>query len=340
MFKPDFNQILQVLNNKKPDRPTLFEFYLNDALYKRLAGVDSDTAIDFKADYNITVPAYANAGYDYTTILGSDFSFPTGEVHTEKSRSLNEGAVIYDEKSFKEYNWQNPKNFDYSRLNNAKEVLPQGMKLIVWGPGGVLENAISLVGYENLCFMLADNPNLAHSIFENVGSSLVTYYEICASYQTVGALISNDDWGFNTQTMLSPTDMRKYVIPWHKKIAEVIHNANKPAILHSCGMLDLLMDDIINDIKYDAKHSFEDNIRSIELSYEKYSDKIALLGGIDLNFLCTKTPKEIYNRSKAMIDKSKAKGGYALGSGNSIPNYVPQENYFAMTDACKNYGEY
>ena len=40
--------------------------------------------------------------------------------------------------------------------------------------------------------------------FGAVGSRLVRYYEICAAYDTVGALISNDDWGFKSQTMLSP----------------------------------------------------------------------------------------------------------------------------------------
>ena len=31
------------------------------------------------------------------------------------------------------------------------------------------------------------------------------------------------------------------------------------------------------------------------------------------------------------------KGGYALGSGNSIPYYVPQENYLAMIAAANHY---
>jgi uroporphyrinogen decarboxylase len=34
-----------------------------------------------------------------------------------------------------------------------------------------------------------------------------------------------------------------------------------------------------------------------------------------------------------MLEQTSAKGGYALGSGNSIPYYVPQENYLAMIAA-------
>lgn len=34
-----------------------------------------------------------------------------------------------------------------------------------------------------------------------------------------------------------------------------------------------------------------------------------------------------------MLTLGREKGGYALGSGNSIPAYIPKEHYFAMTSA-------
>ena len=130
--------------------------------------------------------------------------------------------------------------------------------------------------------------------------------------------------------MLSPEDMRQYVFPWHKQIVEVIHQTGKPAILHSCGNLEKVMDDVIDDMKYDAKHSFEDVIEPVEQAYEKYGDRIAILGGIDLDFVCNSTPEEIQKRCKEMLERTGQKGGYALGTGNSVPEYVPQENYFAL----------
>ena len=77
------------------------------------------------------------------------------------------------------------------------------MKLMVMGPCGVLENVISLVGYDNLCYMLFEEPELVQAIFDHVGAGLVSYYEQVVDADTVGFLCSNDDWGFNTQTFLS-----------------------------------------------------------------------------------------------------------------------------------------
>jgi uroporphyrinogen decarboxylase len=204
------------------------------------------------------------------------------------------------------------------------------MKLVAWGPGGVLENAVSLVGYERLCYLSLDDPELVDDVFEAIGSRLARYYELCAGYESVGALMGNDDWGFKTQTMLRPEQMRRWVIPWHKRIVEAIHGAGKPAILHSCGNLTTVMDDVIDEIGYDAKHSYEDAIEPVEQAYEHWGDRIAILGGIDVDFVCRSTPEEIKGRCRAMLERTQEGGGYALGTGNSVPAYVPQENYLAM----------
>lgn len=332
--QPDFNQLLKVLKGEKPDRFTLFEFFLNDELNAKLSG---DKAISKNEKYHIIknkINAFANVGYDYVTINGSDFKFPSKEHRDKKaSISINEGMSITDRESFNAYRWPDPDAFDYSRLTELEEDLPDGMKFIVCGPGGVLEIVTHLVGYDNLCYMLFDDPQLIQDIFNKVGSSFVRYYEICAAYDSVGALISNDDWGFNTQTLLSAADLRKYVIPWHKKIVETIHAAKKPAILHSCGQLKGVMDDIIDYIGYDAKHSYEDNIIPVEQAYDIWHNRISILGGIDLDFLCRSTPEEVYKRATAMLEKTKTTGGYGLGSGNSIPDYTPDQNYFALISA-------
>jgi len=334
-MKPDFSNLLKVLAKQKPDRPTLFEFFLNEGLEDELAAGETIRYKDDGHDYwRKRIRAFKNAGYDYTTVSGSAFHFPhEDKAHDgKKSYSLNERVTIYDRRSFESYKWPNADEYGCKTLDGIKDDLPDGMKYIICGPGGVLENVISLMGYDNLCMMLYDDPELVQDIFGAVGSCLLGYYENCAGHETVGAIISNDDWGFNTQTMLSSADMRKYVFPWHEKIAAVAHKYGKPAILHSCGMLEDVMDDVIDVIKFDGKHSYEDNIIPVEDSYEKYVGRIATLGGIDLNFVCMSKPEEIEKRCESMLERSAERGCFALGTGNSVPYYVPNENYYAMID--------
>ena len=328
--KPNYKNLLKVLECKEPSRPTLFEFFMNDTLYAFLLEKKKLVYSDIKEYYVQVAEAFAVAGYDYVTLLACDLMFNPYDKHGKESASLNESAVVYNRKSFNAFEWPDAKVFDYSRLDYVGSRLPDGMKMVPCGPGGVLENVIALMGYDNLCYALYDEPGLVENICHKVGSTLVEYYRITSPRDDVVAVISNDDWGFNTQTMISTEHLRKYIIPWHREIVDVIHSAGKPAILHSCGKREIIINDTIS-IGYDAIHSFEDNICPVEKQYKDYNGKIAVLGGIDLDFVCRATPDEVYARSRKMVET--AKTGYALGSGNSIPEYVPIENYMAMIAA-------
>jgi len=337
MHQPDFNQLLKVLRREKPDRPTLFEFIIGGPVFDKLAGGKLDQAAPAMEKLRQVIRAFHNGGYDYAVLPSWEFAFVgfPGGGHAEEgsSHSLNEGAVITDEASFEAYAWQDVKPEAYAVFGEAADDLPEGMKLIAMSNGGVEENMVELVGYQDLCFMQIDEPELVKQIADAIGSRLLAHYEEVLKYDTVGAIMVNDDWGFKTQTMFPPEFLREYVVPWHRKFAEVAHEAGRPVLMHSCGNLREVWDDIIDDIQVDGKHSYEDSIQPVEEAYEEYGSRIAILGGIDMDFLCRKTPEEIYKRSAEMIERTDGCTGYALGSGNSIAPYVPVENYEAMIRA-------
>jgi len=66
------------------------------------------------------------------------------------------------------------------------------------------------------------------------------------------------------------------------------------------------------------------------------SDRIGLFGGIDLNTLCRNTDEDLCREvlEKGTRYRNRARG-YGLGSGNSIPEYVPVEGFMAMIDAAR-----
>jgi len=334
--KPDIENLYKVLRRMEPGRPTLFEFFMNHPLYERLAGRKLTHTGNPGLDWlHLLVDAFAAAGYDFSLATGCDMYFETGKKHKESTISLNDGFVITDWKSFEEYKWPVPEDYDYSRLSDIKAFMPEGMKLMVCGPLGVLENTVALMGYENLCLMLYEEPDLVKAVTGKIGDILYRYYEISLSYDTVGILMVADDWGFKSSTLISPEHLREYIFPWHKKLVDLAHSHGIPAILHSCGYLEDIMDDVIN-LGYDGKHSFEDTIKPVEESYERWHDRIAILGGIDMNFMVNGTEEEITARSANMLKRTAGRGGYALGTGNSVPEYIPFENFHAMLKAALN----
>ncbi len=63
-----------------------------------------------------------------------------------------------------------------------------------------------------------------------------------------------------------------------------------------------------------------------------------MLGGIDMDFLCRADESAIRQRVRQTLDACHAGGGYCLGSGNSIANYVPMDSYLAMLDEGRRFG--
>jgi len=156
--------------------------------------------------------------------------------------------------------------------------------------------------------------------------------KLTLQFDKVKVVWGSDDMGFKTGTLIGPDDLREFVMPSHKISAEITHNHGKPYLLHSCGNLSDIMDDLINDVHIDAKHSFEDTIEHVTDAKSRYGNKIALLGGIDVDFLCNANEKDIRERVRKTLEICMPGGGYCLGTGNSVANYIPLDNYLIMLD--------
>ena len=65
---------------------------------------------------------------------------------------------------------------------------------------------------------------------------------------------------------------------------------------------------------------------------QRWGDRLALAGGIDMHVLATATPEGVRAYTRQVLEACMSGGGYALGSGNTVANYIPLENYLAMLE--------
>ncbi|MDD3129649.1 MAG: uroporphyrinogen decarboxylase family protein [Candidatus Izemoplasmatales bacterium] len=304
-WEPDFANLELVLQKKKPKRPVFFDFIIGEDKEKMLIGDEHKTDSEFDRVVS-TIKAFDSAGYDHAPIIIRGLSFTRkSDEKSGQTKSLNSGATITDWDSFYNYQWPDINDCDFSIITKAGKYLSPKVKFVPFSLDGILENTIGIVGYENICMMLYDEPELVKKIFSNVGKRIRDYFAKCLEYPEVGAILCNDDWGFNTQTMLPPDVLRENVFPWYKEISDLVHSKGKYVILHSCGNYNSIIEDIVYDIKVDGRHSYEDNITPVEVAYDELSDKIAVLGGIDVDFLARSTPESIKLRSKKMLEKTR-----------------------------------
>ncbi|HDZ19744.1 hypothetical protein LCGC14_0015900 [marine sediment metagenome] len=216
-------------------------------------------------------------------------------------------------------------------LEYWSEHLPDDMIICACGVGHFCEFLTWLMGYETLCLSLYDNRDLVRAISDKLFEYFRVTLERALQFERVRLVEPSDDMGFKTGTLISPDDMREFVLPGHRMAIEAAHAAGRLAVMHSCGNLREIIPDLI-EFGLDAKHSFEDTIEDVRQVKHTYGRHMALIGGIDVNFLCRADEAAIRERVRDTLDICQPGGGYCLGTGNTVANYIPVDNYLAMVD--------
>ena len=188
-----------------------------------------------------------------------------------------------------------------------------------------------LLGLEGMSYLIHDDPNLVEAVFNKVGKVICEFYRNLADLEGVGGFFQGDDLGYKTSTIISPALLRKLVLPWHRKLAALAHSYGGMYWLHSCGNLTEIENDLIDDVKIDALHSFQDTIIPIHEFKERSGERVAALGGIDVDILCRASETGLRSYVRTALEKCMPYR-YTLGSGNTVANYVPVRNYLIMMD--------
>jgi len=338
-FEPDYQNILQVLNNLRPARLPLYEHHIDAPFISKMLGESLSSQglknNELEEYYRKVIGFWKDMTYD-----AFDFEAAICDILPGHGAIMGGMAgPIQTRADFDNYPWNDiPKIFweTYTpHFEAIRKTLPPGMKAYGGCGYGIFEASQDLVGYEYLCVMQCMDPDLFADIFKKIGDLWETLWQgVIEKYSDNFVFFRmGDDLGHKTSTLLDPDIIRQLILPQYKKVIDLVHRSGKKFLLHSCGNIFPLMDDIIN-LGIDAKHSNEDQIAPFSVWIEKYSDRIGLFGGFDLNLLVLEKPETVY---QTVLEQGtlfrRTANGYGLGSGNSIPEYIPVDGYMAMIEA-------
>jgi len=339
---PDYEAFLKaVTTDWEPPRPRLIEYLINTPVMAAVVERSGRQWVDPGPDRESQLAYWDNfiafwhvMGYDVVRLeLAMPFPRPSrpGGDHGRAYAETAFGPVGSWEQ-FERYPWPDPKEADFFPYEYVNAHLPDGMGLISCHAGGMFEHLSALMGYEQLCLTLVDDPALVKAVADRLGELMTTYYQRLLQLDRLIAIFPGDDMGFRTQTLISPADLIEYTLPWHKRFAEMTHAAGRPYFLHSCGNVEAVMPYLLDEVKIDAKHSFEDAIIPAAEFKRRYGERIGVLGGVDVDKLARLPADDLRAYVRRVIDDCQPGGRFALGSGNSIPDYIPVENYLTMID--------
>lgn len=348
-FQPDWQGLVDtILRRGTPRRVYNIELFHDTEIAAAITerfGLDRDLRRedpDYGRKRAIAVQRFC--GMDYVRVGVVDMAWPLFRQTVADTAGLQRtgGRTYVDESSgpimswedFEKYPWPDPNTPSATReLEWYQQHLPQDMCII--GSGGFAhycEMLTWLMGYETFCLALYDQRDLIEAIAKRLNDFYRVTLQRMLEFDRVKLVWGSDDMGHKTGLLFGPDDMRRFVLAGHREMAAMAHAAGRPYLLHACGNLTDVIDDLIDDVRIDAKHSFEDTIEDVRQVKHSYGKRIALLGGIDVDFLCRADEPAIRRRVRETLEICQPGGGYCLGTGNTVANYIPLDNYLAMLD--------
>jgi uroporphyrinogen decarboxylase len=351
--EPDFNRLLKVFcRDGIPDRVPFIELFadpevVGEVLREKPIPFDQTNREQQEAKLLQQIRFCYTLGWDFVWVFAC-VPFPRDVLRADDTAQLaheerawvdeNRGTVETME-DFERYPWPTLDMANFADLEFVGKNLPDGMKIVAT-TSGILEWVMWLMGFAPFAMALYEQPDLVEAMFQKIGDIYAEIYRVAAGMPNVGATFLGDDMGYKTGTFIRPDMLRHYVFPRQKRLADITHSYGIPFLLHACGNLEAIMDDLIDYVGIDGKHSFEDVFLTVGEAKRRYGDRISILGGVDVGMLARATEEEVRAYTRRTLEECMPGGGYALGTGNSVANYIPVRNYIAMLDEGMKVGWY
>lgn len=290
--------------------------------WKREIAIQKFLGYDFVCGALEPVLAFPESAHKADALSIADTTAVEGQSRGLRAWADEHDGPIQSWKDFEDYAWPDPAKIDYSSLDWAEKKLEPNLK--VYLPIFSLFEYISwFFGYEKMCYLIFDEPELVEAAAQKIGEIRLKQVQILADYNCVGMFFGGDDMGFKTSLLVPKNFLLKNTFPWYKKIVAYAHSKGKLCVLHSCGKIDLLMEELIEDVGFDGRQSYEDVIMPVPEVKRRWGSRIAVIGGLDMDFIVRATPDQIRQRVRDVLTVCMPGGGFAWALAIRLPTTSP-----------------
>lgn len=323
MKKPEFSLLQEVLFHKNFDYNPKIELGIHPNIKRKLIGKEELTLsdeVDFMVKY----------GYDFIKIQ-PELNFNFGGIkseNTDRTWAPESSGMLATLEDIQNYNFPLPDEISYRRFTDAINLLPKGMK-IIGQYGDIFTLAWELLGFENFAVAFYTDKELIRKIMDKISFTVLSMYKKMIEFDEVGAIWYSDDIAYSNGLMLNPEFFYEFFFPILKQIGSLANSRGIPFIYHSDGDLTSVLVNL-KECKVDAIHPLEPKAMNIIEIGNKYKEDFCMCGGIDLDILSRSEEVKITEMINNLKEKIKGNFAWCSGSSNSIPEYVPVQNYLRM----------
>jgi uroporphyrinogen decarboxylase len=192
------------------------------------------------------------------------------------------------------------------------------------------ERAWTLRGMENLMLDFIDHPQFVHELLSAIADYNIAQVREALKYE-IDAVYFGDDWGQQHGLQMGPRTWKEFIYPQLRRMYNVVCRANKFVMIHSCGDVDELFDDLIS-AGLNCFNPFQPEVMDVASLLQQYRGQLAFHGGLSTQrTLPFGTVEDVQAETRRLLELG-ADGGYIFAPAHDVEGDVPLENMLAAID--------
>lgn len=192
------------------------------------------------------------------------------------------------------------------------------------------ERAWSLRGLQNLMMDFLDHPDFVRELFGAIAEYNIAQVHEAVKYD-IDAVYFGDDWGQQRGLQMGPQIWHEFILPILQRMYGAVHDADKSVIIHCCGDVDELFDDLIA-AGVNCFNPFQPEVMDIYSLLPRYRGRLAFHGGLSTQrTLPFGTVEDVQAETRRLLALGR-EGGYILAPAHDVEGDVPLENMLAMIE--------
>jgi uroporphyrinogen decarboxylase len=336
-----YERIMTAMELGRPDRVPLVEFIIDPKVYKEILP-EAQTQTDFEVHFDFDAVCCGVVFEPVSHHADSTYLDEWGVSYHQSPELVNHPVAGPIQTADDLAVYRPPDPDAPHRLGRLPELVKKykHKKAIIFHQRAAFMWSAYLMHIQEILMKFLDEPDLVHGVMDCV---LDVNIHIARNAVRAGAdiITLGDDYADNKGPMFSPAVFREFIAPRLKKMVDAIHEEGGKVCKHSDGNLWKIIDSMV-ETGFDALNPIEPQAgMDIGEVKARFGERVCIMGNIDCGHLLSHgTVAEVEQAVQECIAKAAPGGGFILCSSNSIHSSVKPENYLAMIQAAKRWGDY